>query len=390
MNKITKHLLTAVFALLAMVLTALVLYWTCFHIGTVKPAENTSVSTTDIMHRFDVFVSNASAEALGGIVPAKAVEELTVKEEKNYMFDRTQVVAPEPNQAYFKETTNPAEVDLVVETASDLLDGQDVYWDSSRELMPGTSVHYYMDETILAICWKEVLHNTVYTFTEVKVLDASQFRRYMADDTFGSSIQYRASEMAETVNAVAASNGDFYKHRNFGVVVYKGEALRVDGKHSQTLYVDMDGDFHFTHPQEIITVEEAQQYVDENNISFSLAFGPILIENGENVTPSFYPLGEPDVIYARSAICQLDTLHYLLVHVNGEGSYIAHATVPQLGKTLYERGGIQMAYTLDGGQTATCVFGGEVINRVVYGNERTMSDIVFFNTAIPNEEEAGS
>ena len=170
--------------------------------------------------------------------------------------------------------------------------------------------------------------------------------------------------------------------------MYKGEALRVDGKFAHNMYVDMNGDFHFTYPGEIMTVEEAQQYVDENDINFSLAFGPILIDNGENVTPRDYPLGEPTVIYARAAICQLDTLHYMLVHVNEEQAYVAHATVPQLGETLYNRGGIKMAYTLDGGQTATCVFNDQVINRVVYNNERTMSDIVFFNTALPGEEEA--
>ena len=78
----------------------------------------------------------------------------------------------------------------------------------------------------------------------------------------------------------------------------------------------------------------------------------------------------------------------MLVHVNEEQTYVAHATVPQLGETLFNRGGIKMAYTLDGGQTATCVFNDQVINRVVYNNERTMSDIVFFNTALPGEEEA--
>ena len=65
MNRTTKNLLTAGFALISVVLTVLVLYWVCFHIGTIKPAENTTVSTTDIMHRFDVFVSNDVAYFLG-------------------------------------------------------------------------------------------------------------------------------------------------------------------------------------------------------------------------------------------------------------------------------------------------------------------------------------
>ena len=387
MKKTAKIIAMIVLSCLCIVFAAAAAKWMVYNVNTAGTSEPKPAVTTDIMHHFDAYVAGATAEALGGIVPASAAAELA-KVEQVYMLDRTQVVAPEPNPAFFKTTTNPAEIDLVISTCADLLDGQEMHWDSSRELMPGSTIHYYMDETILAINWKEVIHNAVYTFTEVKVMDASQFRRYMADDTFGSSIQYRASEMAATVNAVAASSADFYKHRNFGVVVYKGEALRVDGKFAHNMYVDMNGDFHFTYPGEIMTVEEAQQYVDENDINFSLAFGPILIDNGENVTPRDYPLGEPTVIYARAAICQLDSLHYMLVHVNEEQAYVAHATVPQLGETLYNRGGIKMAYTLDGGQTATCVFNDQVINRVVYNNERTMSDIVFFNTALPGEEEA--
>jgi len=390
MKNVVKILALILCSCVCIVFAVKAVPWMVYNINAPKPAEPKAATTTDIMHRFDAFVGNASAEALGGIVPAAAAAELVEEEEeKVYMLDRTQVVAPEPNPAFFKTTTDPAEVDLVISTCGELLDGQEMDWDSSRELMPDSVIHYYMDETILVINWKEVIHNAVYTFTEVKVMDASQFRRYMADDTFGSSIQYLPSEMAATVNAVAASSADFYKHRNFGVVVYKGEALRVHGRHSQNLYVDMNGDFHFTYADEILTEEEAQQYVDENNINFSLAFGPILIDNGENVTPPTYPLGEPTVVYARAAICQLDTLHYLPVHVNEEQHYRAHATVPQLGETLYNRGGIKMAYTLDGGQTATCIMNDQVINRVVYDNERTMSDIIFFSTALPSEEEAG-
>ena len=41
------------------------------------------------------------------------------------------------------------------------------------------------------------------------------------------------------------------------------------------------------------------------------------------------------------------------------------------------------AYTLDGGQTATTVFNGQLINPVQFGVEKTISDIIYFATAKP-------
>ena len=47
------------------------------------------------------------------------------------------------------------------------------------------------------------------------------------------------------------------------------------------------------------------------------------------------------------------------------------------------------AYALDGGQTATMIFDGSPFNRVDWDSERTMSDIVYFATAIDSGKEAG-
>jgi exopolysaccharide biosynthesis protein len=42
-----------------------------------------------------------------------------------------------------------------------------------------------------------------------------------------------------------------------------------------------------------------------------------------------------------------------------------------------------MAYCLDGGQTATIVMNNELVNRPVYGQQRKISDIIYFATAVP-------
>lgn len=336
-----------------------------------------SVSATTVSAgigpKFDDFVNNAKSTALDGIVPIK----------KMYRLDRQNPVAPEPDQSLFGETDDPAVVEAIIEQASELIDGQEMQWNRDIQMLPGTKLNYYYDETILVLTWKEVVNRAVYTFSEVKIADPSQFRRYLADNTFGSSIQYATSDMAATVNAVVAMNGDFYKFRSLGMVVYDGVVRRLDGALVDSCCIDENGDLIFVHKGEIMSQAAAEEFVEDNNVLFSVAFGPILIENGKNVTPDNYVFGEINDIYARAAICQLDSLHYFLVTVNTEEpTYTNAATVKQLGDELVRRG-VETAYTLDGGQTATIVMNDRVINSVEFGFQRNISDILYFATALP-------
>jgi exopolysaccharide biosynthesis protein len=72
--------------------------------------------------------------------------------------------------------------------------------------------------------------------------------------------------------------------------------------------------------------------------------------------------------------------------VNFEGPCQKTCTMAQAAQYIYAKD-VRMAYTLDGGQTSSMVFNGELVNRVDWGNERTMSDIIYFASAVP---EGGS
>ena len=125
--------------------------------------------------------------------------------------------------------------------------------------------------------------------------------------------------------------------------------------------------------------------MDEHNIRFSLSFGPVMVLNGENVVPVGYNSGYINRRFARSVICQWDSLHYLLVAANMEPDYPYVPTVKEMAQNLADMG-IPTAYGLDGGQTSTLVMGDEVFNTVSYGAQRNISDIVYFATAMPEEE----
>ena len=355
--------------------TAALVLMLAFFLGSTG-SENASAAegvSASIMSKFNMFVNNSASEALDGIVPIKKV----------YSLAEDLVVAPEPDRSLFGTASSPAELEDVIASAAPLLDGQETLFGSDIQLMKDSEINYYLDETLLAITWKQAINSACYTFSEIKIADASQFRRYMADNSFGSAIQYRPSDMAATVNAVVAMSGDFYKFRPMGIVVYQRGVYRCEGEEIDTLFIDTNGDFNFVKRGEIMDKSAAEDYVKENDILFSLSFGPVLIDDGVKVVPDSYPIGEIHDTYSRAAIAQLGDKHYLLVTINYEGAYVAASTIGQMADVLHGLG-VNKAYTLDGGQTGTIIMNDVVINNVDYGEQRNISDIIYFATALPD------
>ena len=299
-----------------------------------------------------------------------------------YRIGRHALAAPEPNPACFGQSENPGALDF--SAAERLLDGQQLYFSPTVTLVPGTPVRYYLDDTILAITWKQVLDGGVYTFSEIKIAHPSQFRRFLSGGEFGSDKLYVTTQMAQSVNAVVASSGDFYGYRQAGTLVYDGVVRRVNNGLVDTCYIDKNGDLLFTTRYDQMDKEQSQQFVDEHEILFSLAFGPVLIQDGRVITPDSYAVGEINDCYPRSALCQLGKLHYLLAVVNGENAQPEVPTIHRFAENL-RRSGITKAYALDGGQTAVIAMDGQLINAVLYGHQRPISDIIYFATAIPGK-----
>ena len=351
-----------------------------------KAAEVETVSDLTLQSSVKAFVAEELETARAVITGSETPDLENTQAEavrKVYWIDEDARVAPEPNQSLFGQTTDPEELRRLLEDAAYLLDGQETYFQPEQQLYKDSSVYYYLDESILAITWQEVHDGSVYTFSEVKVSHPSQFRRHLAGGEYGSDMQYLTTEMAASVNAVVASAGDFYRFRDFGAVVYEGEAKRVEGTYAETCYIDRSGNMHFTYAGDVLTVEDVQQFVDEHDILFSLAFGPILVDNYEEVPHSQYGVGEITEGYARAALCQMDELHYIVVAANTTGMYQEIPTVKQFRKNIMATG-CRMAYCLDGGQTATIVMNDELRNRPVYGQQRKISDIIYFATAVPD------
>jgi len=340
--------------------------------GKAKSPGESETADEALADRFNMYITNRVSDALAGVLDV----------EKVYWLKDEDTIAPEPDPNKFGTTSDPSTLQWFLEDAQGLLRGEKTVFSLDTPLQDGSEVIYYLDETIMCITWKRPIGTAMYTFSEVKIAHPSQFRRFLADGQYGSERQYYATEMAAAVNAVTASNADFYKYRPLGIVVYNGQVYRADNR-VDTCFIDDQGELLFARAGQINTWDEAQRFVDDNNIRFSLAFGPVLIENGENVVPERYLLGEITGAYSRAAIAQLGPLHYLMVVTGYEDTYRYMPGSRQFADVLIGMG-VEKAYSLDGGQTGVIVTNDKLINRPNYGFQRTVSDIIYFATAVPD------
>ena len=333
-----------------------------------------NVASLDTGGRFETDLNNLLSDALSSVTSVK----------KRYWISADAVSAPAPDPSCYGTAADPMELKPLFEKAQDVLEGQNFYFDpETTQLLPGSEITYYYDETILAVTWKEVHQNMAVTCAEIKIMDISQFRRYLAGEEFGSGKLMLTSEMAESANAVVACSADFYGFRPDGVMILGGTALRANQALPDLCFIKRNGDMLLYRGNDFASVEYAQKFAEENDVLFSFSFGPVLIKDGKRCERYDYPIGELDRQYSRSALSQLGTLHYLYTACNREPPYTYTPNIGELTSMLLDMG-VTQAYNLDGGQTTTVVMDNRVINTVNYGNQRKISDILYFATAKPS------
>lgn len=301
---------------------------------------------------------------------------------KQYRISDTALAAPIPDQTCYGEAETPQELAPILEQASELLEGQTLYFSTDTSILPGSVIRYYLDETILVITWKQSIEKSVFTFSEVKLMHPSQFRRYLSGGEFASGKLSLTTEMSESVNAVVACSADYYAYRRKGITITDGIVRKAINGVKDNCFIDRDGNLLLERDLNFASVDQAQRYADEHNINFSLSFGPILVKDGEYTCPKTYSLGEVGTGFPRAAICQMDKLHYLFAASNMEPKNYNKLTMGAFAECIAATG-CQQAYALDGGQTATVVMNNQLINKVNYGSQRLISDIIYFATAKP-------
>ena len=394
----------------------------------VVPASGSAASTkaplksVDISATVNRYAAEKTREA--ALAASAHAEELALQQALEeaaavktvYKIAENATVAPAPLVSGFGQvsTANAAEIMNIIQQARDLglLDADErVVFDPNVEFNTGSyyqDIQYYLDDTLLVICWKEIIDGNTCTFCEVKMQDGSQIRRKLAGDMFGSDILEYTTSMHKATNAVVSMNADYYRFRDMGIVAYNRQLYRFNeslylNRYGQdlkkyncvdTLFVTASGDFLFFHQYEETTPEAMQQFILDNDIIFSIAFGPVLVENGvlnasRDFEEEWYPIGEVNTGYSRAGIGQVGKLHYLYMSLNHSDEKQARWRVKEFGQHFYEKG-VLNAYNLDGGQTGEIVFqGNEAYNHVDHVNgtsSRQVSDMIYFASAINGEE----
>ena len=164
-------LLKVVVGCLCLALTCSVLLSFLLNGGNARKTTQNSDTNYALTDRYNMFITNTLSDTLDGVLSIP----------KTYWLNDDDLVAPKPNPDGYGTTQDPASLQWLLDKAAPLLDGQDTLFTTQTPVHQGSTIHYYYDETILVITWKQVIDNAMYTISEVKIADPSQFRRFVAD-----------------------------------------------------------------------------------------------------------------------------------------------------------------------------------------------------------------
>ncbi len=219
---------------------------------------------------------------------------------------------------------------------------------------------------------------TVYV-ADVQVSDATIIRAAFAEDTFGTNVIAKTSDIAAQAGAELAINGDYYGFRDTGIVIRNGVAYRDAGAR-QGLLLRTDGTLSL--------YDETSTSADDllaKGAWQTWSFGPGLVNGGAivegiddveidtNVGNHSVQGNQP-----RTAIGMIAANHFLFAAVDGRSAgYSRGMTMTELAQLLLDRG-VQVGYNLDGGGSTTMVLDGDLINDPLgRDRERGTSDIIY-------------
>ena len=245
----------------------------------------------------------------------------------------------------------------------------------------------YADDSItVQLETREGEKDILWRIAWVEIKSPTQLRTGFDGDTVRSSSTELVSVMAEKYRAVIALNGDNYsapgEEDKHSFIIRMGAKRRTKlNRKKDILIIDENGDFHtFIKSKGADTFEKETGHTIVN----AFMFGPALVHEGEISTDPSYGFN-PNGRQPRAAIGQVGPLQYVMVIAdNPTGSDKVGVTHEELAEYMLELG-CSEAYNLDGGNSATMVFNGKIINNKA-GRERDITDLIYFATAVPPED----
>ena len=242
----------------------------------------------------------------------------------------------------------------------------------------GTSDTYSDDK--LSIKLKDyTVSGTAVHVAEVKADSASYLKTAFAQGSYGRNVTATTSDIAESVDAILAINGDYYGAQEKGYVIRNGKLYRSTASSgSEDLVIYKDGSFEIINESEVT----AEDLIAKGAVQ-TLSFGPALVENGKVSVDSDDEVGRAMASNPRTAIGIKSDGTYVFVVSDGRTDESEGLSLLQLAEFM-ENLGAETAYNLDGGGSSTMVFKGNIVNTPTgggigngSGSERKVSDIVY-------------
>ena len=233
----------------------------------------------------------------------------------------------------------------------------------------------YSDGNI-TVTLKEYRENdsTVYV-ADVQLTDSSYLKTALAQGSYGRNVTQKTSEIAESVDAVLAVNGDYYGAQENGYVIRNGKLYRDTAiANQEDLVIYEDGSFGIINESDVT----AQELIEKGAVQ-TLSFGPALVQNGKITVSENEEVGQAMASNPRTAIGIIDDNHYVFVVSDGRTSESEGLSLYELAEFM-DSLGAETAYNLDGGGSSTMYFNGSVVNNPTGGmgnSERSVSDIVY-------------
>ena len=278
-----------------------------------------------------------------------------------------------------KSSSGSSSSDSSDSSASSLSSSPGTSASSAASSAVSSSADSYSDGKV-SINYKEyTVNGTTIHVAEVSAGSASYLKTAFAQGSYGKNVTATTSDIADSVDAILAINGDYYGAREKGYVIRNGKIYRnTASDDAEDLVIYEDGSFGIINESEIT----AEQLLAKGAVQ-TLSFGPALIENGKVSVDSDDEVGRAMASNPRTAIGIKSDGTYLFVVSDGRTDESEGLSLLELAQFMQSLGA-ETAYNLDGGGSSTMVFNGSVVNTPTgggigngSGSERKVSDIVY-------------
>jgi hypothetical protein len=220
-----------------------------------------------------------------------------------------------------------------------------------------------------------------YYVADIKVLSPKAISSGMSDENDPGKNRAFPGDLALKFKAVFSTNGDLYVGRKTGVIIRNGKLWR--NKPSEPILAFYsNGDMKVFDPTE----KTAQQLLDDG-VTNTYAFGPILIRDG-NIDHSVLKNDSLRPPNPRTGIGMVEKGHFISILVEGRQPGYSEGITLDNFAMLFQKLGCQTAYNLDGGQSATMMFMGKLLNShsndmngTKWNTYRHVSEIMIFGNS---------